>query len=488
MILSVRSSILVFSLATLVTLSPAARAEIWNDERYYPNLRTSDPSNFFLQPSSIFLSHAGPAWLMDAMAGPRVTARHALYVYDSAGDQTASDVPYVQNRTESFRTSSYEMPLFFSGRTASISAPLAPTATGTWDGGTSGNGTAWFTLTNWVGDAAFAGSSTGGTTNTDIATIPSTGTNQTIGINFNTPTANTLYLGAIDFTATNNRGIGDSSNTSGTLQLNGATVNAVSNVIIRNSNTATLTLQPTQSNAGVMSVALGNTTDNIINIDSSGGVTISSVIKDGPGNHLTLGGAGTGSLILSGPNTYTGGTTINSTTLLANNATGSATGTGAVTVNNTGTLGGTGFINSGANNITVNGGGTITGATNGSVGTLTLAANTLTIEGTYLNDINGASADRITLTGNLDLSSAEILNFNSISAPTAPSYTLISYTGTLSGIFDTVQNLPAGYTIQYNTGEIDLVAVPEPGTWIGAALALAAIGFTQRKRLRRSKS
>jgi hypothetical protein len=29
---------------------------------------------------------------------------------------------------------------------------------------------------------------------------------------------------------------------------------------------------------------------------------------------------------------------------------------------------------------------------------------------------------------------------------------------------------------------VPLTAVPEPGTWIGAALALAAIGFSQRKR------
>jgi len=30
----------------------------------------------------------------------------------------------------------------------------------------------------------------------------------------------------------------------------------------------------------------------------------------------------------------------------------------------------------------------------------------------------------------------------------------------------------------------EIVAVPEPGTWFAAVLALAAIGFSQRKRLR----
>ncbi len=48
-------------------------------------------------------------------------------------------------------------------------------------------------------------------------------------------------------------------------------------------------------------------------------------------------------------------------TLLANNVSGSATGTGAVTVNNSGTLGGTGYINTGTNVLTVNSGGTFRG-------------------------------------------------------------------------------------------------------------------------------
>jgi autotransporter-associated beta strand protein len=434
------------------------------------------------------VSYAAPAWLVNAMpAYSSGNSRMAWFSLDRTGDPVSLELASTRSTrsTSDFSASSHPKTstvYIAPARVILPPIPVVPTANQTWDGGTTGNGTAWFTVTNWVGDAAFPGSSTGVTTNTDIATIPSTGTNPTIGINFATPTGNTLYLGAIDFTAANNRGIGDSSNTSGTLQLNGATVNAVANVIIHNSGSATLTLQPTQANAGVMSVALGNTTDNIINIDGSGGVTISAVVKDGPGNHLTLGGGGTGSLILSAPNTYTGGTTINSTTLLANNTTGSATGTGAVTVNNTGTLGGTGFINAGANNVTVNSGGRITGATNGTVGTLTLTANTLVIAGTDLVDINGLTADRITLTGNLDLSSAtDTINFNQINAPTAASYTLLSYTGTITGTFDNVLNLPSGYDLQYNNGEIDLVAVPEPTTWIGAALALGAIGWMSRR-------
>lgn len=178
----------------------------------------------------------------------------------------------------------------------------------TWSGGSGGSNTAWFTIGNWVG-GAFPGSQSA-TTNSDTATIGSTGTNPAIGINMNF-TGNTLYLGAINFNGAD-RGIGDSSATAGTLQLNGATVNGVTNTILRNSGTGILTLQGIQ--AGTMSAALGNATNNVVNIESSGGITISSVIKNGAANaNLTVNGTSTGILTLSGTaaNTYSGTTTVN---------------------------------------------------------------------------------------------------------------------------------------------------------------------------------
>lgn len=189
----------------------------------------------------------------------------------------------------------------------------------TFSGGANGNNPAWLTVGNWVG-GAFPGSNAGVTGNTDVATIPSTGNmipNATIGINLNF-SGNTLYLGAIVFSGTTNRAVGDSSATSGTLQLNGATVNGVGNVILRHTGTATFTLQNNGGGAGLMPVALGNTTENKVLVDGAGSIVIGSVVS-GSGKNLTLAGSGSGSLVLTNVNTYTGNTTISAGKLMLTN-------------------------------------------------------------------------------------------------------------------------------------------------------------------------
>jgi autotransporter-associated beta strand protein len=97
----------------------------------------------------------------------------------------------------------------------------------------------------------------------------------------------------------------------------------------------------TGSIEGTGEVVLGtlNLTVGANNLDT----TFSGIIEDGEGTGGSLTKIGTGTFTLSGPNTYTGGTTIAGGVLLVQNRRDSGTGSGPVNVN-AGTLGGTGVI------------------------------------------------------------------------------------------------------------------------------------------------
>jgi len=153
------------------------------------------------------------------------------------------------------------------------------------------------------------------------------------------------------------------------------------------------------SGTGVVVANYNSTATRTLSVGNNNGSGVfSGQLVNGANDTLSLIKNGSGTQALAGTNSYSGSTTINGGTLLVNNPAGSGTGTGGVTINSGGTLGGTGSI-SGA--VTNNAGGTLSPGTNG-VGTLTVNGTlTLAAGSTNTFGVNGSSltTNRVVLGG-----------------------------------------------------------------------------------------
>jgi autotransporter-associated beta strand protein len=237
-------------------------------------------------------------------------------------------------------------------------------------------------------------------------------------------------------------------------------------------------------------------------VNGTGNTLISGVISGVGGSLIKL---DSGTLTLTGNNIYTGGTAVNGGTLLVNNTSGSGTGTGNLTVSNAGTtLGGTGFLVPGG--VSVGAGANIAPGNGGNnTGILTAGQLTLLPNSNFRVDINGTTVgsgyDRFNVTiGSVTIIGSNlvvtvgttlsvgqtftILDKNSVGAITG-TFTGIPQGGTVVGSNGTV------FSVSYTGGDGNdivltvLAPVPEPSTWMGGALAIAGLAFTQRRRLRK---
>ncbi|MCE9551773.1 MAG: autotransporter-associated beta strand repeat-containing protein [Planctomycetes bacterium] len=239
----------------------------------------------------------------------------------------------------------------------------------------------------------------------------------------------------------------------------------------------------------------------VVLIISGGTGVFSGVISDGATNNISLVKSGSGTQTLSGNSTYSGTTTISGGTLLVNGDNSLATG--MVTVESGGTLGGTGIIG-GATTI-LSGGKLAPGA---SIGILTID-DTFDISGA-VSSVNSQSllfelgtnpsSDRVTVTGSnlfvVGLGDLEFDDFVFSGAPTAGTYTLFDTNVDIFGTLGTnLSGMIGSYLATLFLGDdnndimLNLVAedaepsaVPEPSTFVLAALGLAALSFAAWRR------
>jgi autotransporter-associated beta strand protein len=326
-----------------------------------------------------------------------------------------------------------------------------------------------------------------------------------------TGVVNVSGTGLVNLGANHFLTLGANGGGSGTVNLNGGAIQA--NSVVQGAGTGTFnfnggTLRATANDSTfVQGLTAANVNAGGAVIDSNGfNITINQTLLDGGGGGgLTKNGAGT--LELTAANGYTGTTTINAGTLLANNGAGSATGSGAVNVVG-GTLGGNGSVSGAVSAI----GGAISPGT--SIESLGVGALSFGAASTYIYEINSnqplvSAADLLDSTGTLSITTGATLSASDLGSTqlaNGTKLTMISYVGawnggTFAGLpnFGTIVIGPNQYRIRYadvaagsnfaaetldNNAFVTLTVVPEASSFLilglGGLFATALVRLVKR--------
>lgn len=480
----------VLCLLTSPLFLSSARAGGWNDSAIWDSPLAE---HAFASGPAWF--SAGPAWLMHSMPGVgsySVRARANTLLLESSGDPATYEAAYVGTLSDVSNPDLLASASGFTrltGTSASI-APNAPTATKQYDGN-GGTSTVWATAANWAPDGVPLSTDDVVFDNTFRSTLQNV---QLSGSGNNFP-ANSITL---NLTTDQTWGLGASSGTTS------ATLTLTTGNITRNSttNNSLLTIGATSGTGigtGILVLATTSSGFTITNLDTTGNLQINATIT----GSKTVTTVGPGTTIFSGANTYTGSTLVSTGTLVA--GTGTLVSTSSVTVNSGGTLmlSGNGRHLGANSDVFLNGGTFNTGGfsepTTTHDSTAASYIGPLTLQGTSTLDLATGSSiiafsnsSTKTWTGTLN-----IYNWSGtalLGNGTDQVYFGTDATGLTVAQLNSINFYSDNGTTFLGTGifapDLDgeiiptLVPVPEASTWIGAALALGAIGWTQRKRLK----
>jgi autotransporter-associated beta strand protein len=376
-------------------------------------------------------------------------------------------------------------------------------ANGYSSGTTINAGTLSFANTSLPGSITFGGSSTlqwNGSNTQDVsnkiqaigagitATLDTNGNNVTLAsiLSGNGAIAK-VGTGALTLSGANSYS-GGTTLSAGTLDINNATAigtstfTIASGTTIDNTSGAAITLSTT--NAQTWSGGFTFTGTNALNL-GTGAVTLgASLTTTISASTLTVGGiisgtgdglikAGNGTLVVTGSNTYSGGTTISAGTMLVNDASGSGTGSGSVAVSNGGALGGTGTV-SGA--VTVSSGGNLSPGSGGTA--IFNTGNLVLASGSDLNiALNGNTAgsgfDQVNVTGTVNVSGST-LNLSGSRSVHDGSVLEIIANDAADAVTGTFQGLSEGGATVYNGVTYTATYVGGTGNDVALTANLAA--------------
>jgi fibronectin-binding autotransporter adhesin len=299
------------------------------------------------------------------------------------------------------------------------------------------------------------------------------------------PLANTFVLNADTYIYSDS----GTANTSRTLPISGALVGnngtlRIANLVNATGNTFLLRLlggftfsqpievgSPADTSGSFSALQLYNPATNGVQV-FSGNISGQGIVRR-QGSTASDGGT----TIFTGDNTYSGGTLITYGTLLANNTSGSALGSGQVTVTNAGILGGNGTITA---PVSVSLGGTISpGESSTAIGNLNIQDLTLGSDATYVWQIASATGtpgtawDLINILGTWTDAAIDPINLKIDSLGVVPT----GWNGGVARDWTIIQGVPSGFDPSHFVIDITGFAAPVSGIFslnvVGNALRLS---------------